>query len=183
MFFTLLIASGFRVQQDFVAIAQYQRTFWTDIAQLCPDMTQGSIILIDFNQDPAGLEKVQSFNSRFPRLLSLIYKFPLRWINDEDPNQSIQPKAYRLDDDWQEYIALEDDFLQINREVALDQRELPGEVRSDRVMFLRSHEGRLSRQFEPLVVGDRTFPLKQNQTQLKEPPFRPNLLFDLLMFP
>jgi hypothetical protein len=183
LFFTLLIASGFRVQQDFVAIAHYQRTFWTDIAQLCPDMTRSSIILIDFNQDPVGLERVQSFNSRFPRLLSLIYKFPPRWINDEDPNRSIQPKAYRLDDDWQEYIALEDDLLQIDREVALDRRELPGEVRSDRVIFLRSHEGQLSRQFEPLVVGDRTFPLKQNQTQLKEPPFRPNLLFDLLMFP
>lgn len=183
LFFTLLIASGFRVQQDFVAIAQYQRTFWTDIAQLCPDMTRGNIILLDFNQDPAGLERVQSFNSRFPRLLSLIYKFPLSWINDEDPNRSVQPKAYRLDDDWQEYIALEDNFLQIDREVALDQREVPGKVRSDRVIFLRSHEGRLSRQSEPLVVGDQTFPLKQNQTQLKEPPFRPNLLFDLLMFP
>lgn len=183
LFFTLLIASGFQVQQDFVAIAQYQQTFWTDVARLCPDMTRRSVILIDFNQDPTGLEQVRSFNSRFPRLLSLIYQFPPRWIDDADPNRSIQPKAYRLDDDWQEYIASEDNFLQINREVALDRRDLPGRTRSDRVLFLRSHQGRLSRQFEPLVVNGRTFPLKQNQTQLKEPPFRPNLLFDLLMSP
>lgn len=181
LFFTLLIANGFRVQQEFVAIAQYQRTFWTDVARLCPDMTRRSIILIDFNQDPIGLERVRSFNSRFPRFLSLIYQFPPRWMDDADPTRSTQPKAYRLDDDWQEYIALDDELLLIDREVALDRRELPGKIRSDRVLFLRSHGGRLSRQFEPLVVGGRSFPLKQNQTQLKDPPFRPNFLFDLLM--
>lgn len=182
-FFTLLIASGFKSQQEFVAIAQYQRTFWTDVSQLSPDMTRRSIILIDFNQDPAGLDRVQSFNSRFPGLLSLIYKFPSDWINSENPLQSVQPKAYRLDDDWQEQIAIEDDFLNIDREVALDRRDLPGRIRSNRVIFLRSREGRLFRQFEPLVVGDRTFNLKQNQTQLKAPPFPPNFMFDLLMFP
>ncbi|NJL20223.1 MAG: hypothetical protein HC895_04340 [Leptolyngbyaceae cyanobacterium SM1_3_5] len=182
-FFMLLIVSGFKNQQEFVAIAQYQRTFWTDVAKLCPDMTRRSIILIDFNQDPVGLDRVQSFNSRFPGLLGLIYKFPSDWINSENPLQSVQPRAYRLDDDWQEQIAIEDDFLQINREVALDRRDLPGRIRSSRVIFLRSQEGRLSRQFEPLVVGDRTFNLKQNQTQLKAPPFPPNFMFDLLMFP
>lgn len=182
LFFTLLVATGFRVQQDFISIAQYQRTFWTDVSRLCPDMARRSIILIDFDQDPAGLAQVLSFNRQFPRLLGDIYKFPPKWINNEDFAKAVQPKTYRLDNGWREQIA-GNGFLQITDDLAIDQKDLPGRVKSDRVILLRSREGRLSRQFEPLVLNGQTFSLKQNQTQLKKPPFRPNLLFDLFVSP
>ncbi|MBD2092354.1 hypothetical protein H6F67_21115 [Microcoleus sp. FACHB-1515] len=183
LFFTLLIATGFRVQRDFISIAQYQRTFWTDVSRLCPDMTRRSIILIDFDQDPAGLAQVLSFNRHFPRLLGDIYQFPPGWMNDEDFAKAVQPKTYRLDNGWRKQIAVGDGVLQITDDLAIDQRDLPGRVRSDRVILLKSEQGRLSRQFEPLVLNGQPFPLKQNRSQLKEPPFRPNLLFDLLISP
>lgn len=56
LYFTLLIAFGFTVQRDYVVAAQYQRSFWSQIVRLCPDMTKDTVILAlpsvsrDFNQ-------------------------------------------------------------------------------------------------------------------------------------
>ncbi|HCF27337.1 MAG TPA: hypothetical protein DEV81_09080, partial [Cyanobacteria bacterium UBA11049] len=47
IYFTLLLGFGLTIQQDFKTAWQYQRAFWTDVVNLCPDMTYGTVILIE----------------------------------------------------------------------------------------------------------------------------------------
>lgn len=54
LFFTLLLGFGFLVQRDYRSSWESQRAFWSDIVRLCPDLEDGTLILVDSKavQDP-----------------------------------------------------------------------------------------------------------------------------------
>jgi len=152
-FFTLLLAFGLRVQRDYVLSWQEQRGFWTDVLRLCPDLSDGDVILVE----PTGLRdtrqllflrkqltgapdtrQIKSLEDLFD-ILPQIYKFPTDWVRP--------PRVYRLPLDWKKEIFAGDDQL---RTVTIEAGDTAAPsptllVPPSKVIFLETKNGHLTR--------------------------------------
>jgi hypothetical protein len=170
-FFTLLVGFGVRVQQDYQLMWQHQRGFWTDVVRLCPDLTDGTTILVE----PSGLidtrqpipfresrgvsdpKQIKGLEWELPHVLAHIYNFPTTW-------KSV-PQAYRLQSNWQSQIVSKQNLFHISAAVPwISEEETKREVASTNVILLETKNGKLTRRTEPLVFGGRQFQLKQRPT-------------------
>jgi hypothetical protein len=93
----LAFMAGFAlvVQRSYVRSWQLQRGFWNEVIRLCPDLTDGTVILVQ----PDGLEDTRFIDANtwsLPRILDQILTFPADF---ERP-----PRVYRLLPDWREYL-------------------------------------------------------------------------------
>jgi hypothetical protein len=150
--FALLFGYGFVIQADYVRAGQLQRTFWAELLPLIADMdvSEGMVVLIE----PSGLEDTTQIGANtwiLPRLLERLYAFPAIWNRP--------PRVYRLIPGWQNAIAAENGYLQINGATAIVAWSESFPVPSENVIWINTAGGRLSRQFEPLTVGEQQFPL------------------------
>lgn len=189
-YFTLLMAFGFIVQQDYVIAAQYQRAFWTQVVKLCPDMTAGTVILVEPDVFKAAdqIRPIQPLSGgHFPRILGYLYQFPAAWTQGVGWEfergkfkRSLQPKIYELRQDWRKSILSKDNTMSfdLSRKV-INQKQFAGlKVRSSDVILIGSKQGKLFREPGPLILKEQAFPLKQNDSNLELPPFSKGVLHD-----
>jgi hypothetical protein len=194
-YFALLVGFGLITQQDYVKGWEYQQAFWTDAIALCPDVTDGTVILLE----PTGLRRTREIDSQswsIPLVFNQIYKFPDDW--------KILPRVYRLKPDWQEKIILgEENVFDLNSSTRwmpsfiIDGQGFPSlywkekivseknlivktTVASTNVILLETKDGQLTRKTEPLIIGEREFPLKEKSAS-RLPPFDKGSLYDYLI--
>jgi hypothetical protein len=89
---TGLLAFGLTIQDDYVTSWRYQKSFWNDLVKACPDLDDGTVILVD----EAWLKDtihIPSWDYFTPYALRQMYAFPTEWASP--------PLAYALRPDWQ----------------------------------------------------------------------------------
>jgi hypothetical protein len=86
-YLSLLIGFHVIVQKDFVKSWNIQRTFWRDVISLCPDMTEKTVIFLDYNNLPETTY-IKSFSWALQTTLEQIFHFPEKW--------KIPPRLYKF---------------------------------------------------------------------------------------
>ena len=182
-FFTVLVGFGLIVQQDYRLSWKYQRAFWTDVMELCPDITDGTIILIEHTilRNPIHLD---AFNtSIFSTILNGIYQFPDNWENI--------PRLYKLREKWQEMIVYDENgfnlndswiFLTLHPPKCFPLKSPPAQIttKSSNIILLESKNGRLIRRNKPLVIEGQEFRLKERSASMLSS-FEKGILYNYLI--
>ncbi|MBI9077506.1 MAG: hypothetical protein JEZ02_19020 [Desulfatibacillum sp.] len=162
-YLSLFVCFHTSVQDDFAKSAGIQRSFWKQTLNLCPDLEEGAIILVD----PEGLPDTHYIHSNFwtdRLILDLMFDFPRGWITP--------PRLYVLN--YQTFQSVRpgpDNTILWDRPVSPPQNTIPSVLEQGKVIFLKMANGRLERQFSPIALGpDLVLDLK---------PLGPNLLSNL----
>lgn len=181
-FFSLLVGFGLIVQHDYKLAWQYQRAFWTDLIQLCPDLKKGTVILVE----STGLRDIEQINANtwpLPRILGQIYQFPDDWKHPTKhpffyPDR--QPRVYRLQKRWRSRIVSDRNLFQLDESTIIGPPTLYDVVDSANVILIETKNGKLTRRTEPLIIDGQEFPLKP-QSASELPPFEKGHLYDYLI--
>jgi hypothetical protein len=150
-FITLWMGFGLVVQKDYVLSWQYQRAFWSDLVSLIPDVSDGTVILVD----PEGLEDIQQIDANtwnLPRVLQYIYTFPTEW--------EVIPRVYRLMPGWEKRTGVGESLFQVNDANVVAAYYFYTIVESSHVIIIETDGDELSRRVEPLIAGGVEYPLK-----------------------
>lgn len=142
-YFTLMVGFGFVVQRSYVRAWELQQSFWTDVVRLCPDLDDGTVILVG----PDGLEDprfIYANQWNLPRVLEQVFAFPLDW--------EIPPRVYRLAADWEASIVTQDGRFLLDASTVVAPRATYETVDPAQVIVLRSAGGRLERAPGELIV-------------------------------
>jgi hypothetical protein len=176
MFFALLAGFGLVVQQDYVRSWQYQRAFWTDLIQLCPDITDETLILVE----PTGLKNpkhMDAFNWAISLGLQQIYQFKPNYVIFDD--SKLQPQVRIMRPGWPDNIVSGARSLELNKVTTLGLGSI-GTVQSSNVILLETNSGRLTRRTDSLIIGGQEIPLKKNGTS-ENKPFKKGHLYHYLI--
>jgi hypothetical protein len=172
IFITFLTGFGISVQRDYQLSWEYQRSFWTDLLQLIPDVNQGTVILIE----PEGLldtEQIGANSWNLPRILNHIYEFPPDW----DGNY---PRVYLLKHNWKGEILLDGKVFQLNNKTVKGSRYFYRDVNARDIIIIGVVNGELSRHLEPMIINDIEVNLKQLANPML-PSFEKGVLFNYLI--
>ena len=178
-FFALLVGFGLTVQQDYKLAWQYQRAFWTDVIGLCPDMTDGTVILVEDNS-LRRVEQIAVHIVRSEAVISRLFNFPRDWQQ--------KPKLYYLRTGWQDKIVSADNLWQLNYVTTTapktvfyaDRSRYWTEVESSNVILLEAKDGKLTRRTESIIIDSQEFPLKDQSTS-ETPQLDPTYLYQYLI--
>jgi hypothetical protein len=146
-----LAGFGFVIQRDYARSWELQRSFWTQVVALCPDLDEGTVILVA-PEAFTDTRQIAANHWNLPRVLDQIYSFPLDW---DDP-----PRLYRLVPGWEEHIVAGDGRLRLDAQTVLAPPSLYGEVEPDHVIYLEAEGGGLARRAGALTVGEADYGLK-----------------------
>jgi uncharacterized membrane protein YhaH (DUF805 family) len=78
---SLLALFCIQVQGFYKLSWDYQKSFWTDILSLAPDIENNTVILVDSPSLQGHGKQINPFDWSMPSVLSNIYKFPRDWQN------------------------------------------------------------------------------------------------------
>ncbi len=98
VFFSLLASYGLSIQQDFARSWQNQRAFWTDVVRVCPDLTEGTVILVQHDGLPET-RLILTHSWADPMIPAQLYRFPSSWTQP--------PQLFVVDDDWTQDVVTE----------------------------------------------------------------------------
>ncbi len=173
-FFSLLIGFGISVQQGYAVMWQYQQAFWTDVVSLCPDLSEGTVILVDNLGNLKSPEYISQENWTGTIILNQIYQFPKDW--------SIRPILHKLRSHWQKRIVSDDNLFQLNqlKGLVVEDIERDRQLESSRIILLEARDGKLTRRTEPLRIGSQEFRFKEKSVS-GLPPFKKGILYDYLI--
>jgi hypothetical protein len=146
-----LAGFGFVIQRDYARSWELQRSFWAQVVALCPDLDEGTVILVA-PEAFTDTRQIAANHWNLPRVLDQIYSFPADW---DDP-----PRLYRLVPGWEEHIVAGDGRLRLDAQTVLAPPSLYGEVEPDHVIYLEAEGGGLARRAGALTVGEADYGLK-----------------------
>ncbi len=173
VYFALMVGFGFVVQRSYVRAWELQRTFWAEVVRLCPDLTPGTVILVE----PTGIEDprfIYANQWNLPRVLDQIIAFPSGW--------DAPPRVYRLAPDWQANLVQADGSIRLDAATVVAPPSLYGSAESREVIFLESGGGSLRRIGHELVVNGTPVPIR-GLPQGQPPAFTSGFLYALLVGP
>ena len=172
--FSLLIGFGFVVQHDYARSWELQRTFWTQVVALTPDIEKDTAILIE----PTGLEKTQYIDANtwnMPRVLNQIYTFPEQWEWYEEP------RVYWLWPTWRDMIWVDGTTtFRIDEATTLPPSAYFKNTQAENVILLEMQNGQLVRVGPELIIEGKTFVLKTVE-DASSPDFPHGVLYPLLI--
>ena len=165
--FTGLAGFGLTVQRDYELSWQYQRALWTDVVRHCPDLADGTVVLVQ-QTELRETKHIFSWGWAMPRVLRQLYHFPSGWHNP--------PLLYGLFWNWRDRVVLDGDLFS-----GIDPKGwILEEVRDPEFGLFEPGDGRLVRHSGPLVINDRQFRLKEPVSP-GPPPFPTKLLHGYLI--
>jgi hypothetical protein len=167
----LLAGYGFVVQRDYVLAWQYQRSFWSDLVKLLPDVGEGTSILVD----PQGLEDTRQIGANYwnlPRVLEQLYVFPEDW--------SVPPRAIRMEKGWRENTSVQDGGLVLDATSTYAPASIYGTVSPENTILIEVVDGKPVRDTGPLAIANRSLSLKP-MTGTGEPPYPHAFLYQLMI--
>jgi hypothetical protein len=168
-----LVGFGFVVQHSYMRAWELQRTLWTDVVRLCPDLGDGTVILVE----PSGLEDprfIYANHWNLPRVLEQILVFPAEW---QSP-----PRLFRLAPGWEANLVTAHGRFQLDGSTVVAPPSLYQEVDSRQVIFLETVGGALRRVGGEMVVNGIGYPIR-DMPQAVQPGFAPGILFPDLIRP
>lgn len=172
-FFASLIGFGVVVQQDYSLMWQYQRAFWTDAIKLYPDVSEGTLILVDRSQNLKTPKFISPEDWTGTSILNQIHQFPKNW--------KVAPSLYKLRPGWQENILSNKNLFQLkDLGLVLAKRDRDHQFESSSIIFLEAKDGKLTRRTEPLRIDGQEFTLKPKSAS-GLPPFPKGILYDYLI--
>jgi hypothetical protein len=167
-YLALLAAYNVRVQRDYRASWQNQRSFWTQVVNLTADAGDGTLIFAV----EGGLPKTRFILTHSwadPIVLEQIYRFPSSW------NQV--PRLFVVEKTWTDRIVAEGNLLKWwmpRAQWPAQWRDLP----DANVILLHANGGSLSRVFGTVRIGDHKLNLKAAGAKTR---WEKGPLFDLLI--
>lgn len=173
--FSLLLGFGLIVQQDYSLAWKKQQIFWTDVVKLCPDMKEGTTLLIE-EKDLYNPTQIQSYSWSTKVVLEHLYDFPKQW--------KIVPHLYTIHPHWQDLIK---DPNQLPLEKITEwpgwlPKQHPGIVKAQEVIMLKMTDDRLTRLDNLLLKNGIALKFKDyNPTNQLKFPTRP--LYPYLITP
>lgn len=103
-FFTLLIAFGFMIQQSYKESWIYQKQFWNNLVEICPDLSDGTNIFVEVQDDQLRYSTfIETLSWPTPFVLELIYDFPKSW--------AYLPRVWLVEKDWHKNLKMENNRL------------------------------------------------------------------------
>ncbi len=154
MLLALLVGYGFVVQRDYRLAWQAQQDFWAKVLPLAPDMTDGTVIIVE----PDGVLKPLQIGANSwttPRLLPEIFQFPGSWKR--------APRAYLLEPGWQDYLAAGDGLFRLDSSTSFISPSEYLDVPSTQVIWIETTGGQFVRRTQPLEMEGQALTLKQWQ--------------------
>ena len=154
-YLSLLVGFGWVVQADYVSGWRYQQAFWGDVLRLCPDLSDGSVVLIESHRIFKRPAQIKAQGWTLPVVLDAIFAFPADW-------QSV-PRVYQLHEKWQQRIVFDGDLFRLVEatEWLPFLKPAPQEIYAGKdVILLQMDHGRLTRRSEITIQGKGEFPLK-----------------------
>ena len=147
--FSVLTGFGYLAQREYAVAWQYERGFWTDVVRLCPDLTDGTLILLEPGILPPFRDNmIYPYSWSLPIVLDKIYQFPDSWHSP--------PAVYKLNRYPQartsENAGKSDLTLYIDWVDPTTPR-----VESSNIIVLGTTGGQLVRRNEPLTIDGHTF--------------------------
>jgi hypothetical protein len=79
-YLSILVLFHISIQSDYVRSATIQSNFWNSVINLCPDLTEGTVIFYDRN-DIIEMESITTFSWAISVTLEQLYQFPKDWKN------------------------------------------------------------------------------------------------------
>jgi hypothetical protein len=73
------MSRGFLIQNDFVKSWKTQKIFWSEFMEECPDLENGTIILVEADSSVYETPNIYTFSWSFPEVLSVMLKFDPAW--------------------------------------------------------------------------------------------------------
>lgn len=103
-YMSLLIGYRFVIQEDYKLNWHYQRLLWTDIIKNCPDINEGTIILLEVDDIPnTQFHKTMTWTGYV--VMVRLYKYPDEW--------KTKPVLYEVKKNWMEKARIKKDRIQI----------------------------------------------------------------------
>ncbi|HZT30590.1 MAG TPA: hypothetical protein VFA33_11935 [Bryobacteraceae bacterium] len=149
----LAVLTGFqhRVQLDFIRAWDFQRTFWQSVTDLCPDVTDRTLIVYETESLPLGYVLANSWAD--PTILDRIYSFPRAWKQ--------APRVFSLPKTWRDDVSVEGGELTWSVPVGLWPAHREILPRANLILLTgRAGDIRLARSSGVLRLKEREFPLK-----------------------
>ena len=78
LMFSSLITYNYRIQRNYAASRDLQRCFWSEVVELCPDVEDDTLILVDPNGFPKTFSDI-SVNWSQSCILEKLFHFPETW--------------------------------------------------------------------------------------------------------
>ncbi len=151
-YLSLLIGYRFVIQKDFKLNWHYQRVLWADIIKNCPDINEGTIILLEIDNIPnTQFHKTMTWAGYV--IMVRLYKYPDEW--------KTKPVLYEVKKNWMERARIEKNQIKIivtayaNKEIV----SLP----DSNVILLKIIDGKVKRIDGFVSIKDRKLLLKEKK--------------------
>jgi hypothetical protein len=158
MIFSLTIGFGFIVQRDYQNSWQLQKGFWGQVVDLAPDISKGTVILVD----PEGLQDGKYIGANtwnLPMVLEQVFNFPTTWEFYDIP------RVYRLTPDWDHHILGEEGLFHLNANTTVASRSYDRAVDPNNVILFSTDQNQLIRIDGPIQIMDTQIVLKTFRNQ------------------
>jgi hypothetical protein len=171
--FSLLVMFGINIQLDYQKSWAYQQQFWTDVINLCPDLEENTVILVE-GVFPS-VTQINPIDWTVSTILPNMYEFPAEW--------EFQPKLYQLEPQWRSKIwdngklALNNENRAISFYYFWEKNRL---MDSSDVILLNIDENKLKRLTNIIIEGGEKVDFKSHELSQKNE-FKTRLLFEYLV--
>lgn len=162
VYLTLIVCYNILIQKDFVKSWKDQEKFWTSVIELCPDLTDNTLIFVLQNQNNKLPQQkfILSNSWTDPITLRQIYNFPDYWKKP--------PRVFVFNDDWEKKVFVRDDKLQWNvPRVTWDPHDEP--LPDSNLIILRLKDNMLSREDSAITIKDKSFNLRPRNSEIPKP--------------
>ena len=153
-YLSLLVCYNVLIQKDFVQSWENQREFWNKVRELCPDMTDRTLIFVIQNENNKlpQTKFIQSNSWTDPIILRQIFDFPYSWTTP--------PRLFVLNEDWEKRVFLNKDKLEWNVPVATWDPHTEVLPDSNLIILRPDNNNNLIREESPISIEGRIFNLR-----------------------
>ncbi|MBF8260891.1 MAG: hypothetical protein HW376_420 [candidate division NC10 bacterium] len=169
----MMAGFGLDVQRDYLRAWQLQRTFWQGLVPLLPDVTDGTVVLVD----PEVLEDTRQIGANYwnlPRVLGKLYAFPVSW--------KAVPRTFRMVPGWRDRVLTQDGKLRLDASTTFSPPSTYGEFDPENAILIVPGPTGLARLTEFTAGETQSVGLKPAEG-VGEPPYPRDFLYTLLIEP
>lgn len=202
----LIIGHGALIQQDFVQSWQKQKQFWMQTVHLCPDVTEGTVLILE-NEDSAKQRSMSRWSRENSLMKEILTDFPGAYqkymgnrpyisthswgdmlgfqVLYDIPKTAKLPILYLTDSSWRTQILNDNNSFSWQTKGILEMDTIvhPISLPNTNVIILKEKDGIVSRSDENIIVGTDTLRLKQLPKILQKTVFARSQMFSVMIQP
>ncbi len=168
----LLAGYGMVIQSDYIHAWEYQKAFWSELVPLLPDVTDGTVVLIE----SVGLRDTRQIAANYwslPVVLEQLYQFPAGWDNP--------PRVYRMKEDWATKALDDPGMVHVDEYATHAPADTYRTADPANVILIKTAGGTLTRVAEVVSPSGPTINLRPLPRQWAEPPYGRGFLWRYLL--